>query len=187
MYARAVEDASTRLRELQREEWQEFGLAAFAIGLAVAAAVFHPALAVPLFVGGLAVAALGVRALWSRWDLVDRLAGERDAYVIGEVLAHATRETTAERRQAFAALIRVRLDQPEPGVAMRVRAAAAELEALAGELDDSELALDPARAIACMRLLTDPVASPLLNETLPPDALPSRIRQIRSGFSQLAG
>ena len=40
------------------------------------------------------------------------LAGERDAYVISEVLAHATREATMERRHSYAALIRSRLRRP---------------------------------------------------------------------------
>src|SRR5512132_3490728 len=71
MYARAVEDAATRLRDLRREEWEDFGLAALALTLAVAAAYLQPAFALPLFVGGLAVGARGVQALWRRWDLID--------------------------------------------------------------------------------------------------------------------
>ena len=60
--------------------------------------------------------------------------------------------------------------------------AAEELEALACELEDEELALDPACAVACMRLLSDVSESPLLNPALPPELLRSRVRQIRSGF-----
>ena len=71
MYARAVDDASARLQELRQEEWQELGLAALALG--------------PLFLGGILVGARGVRALWRRWDLLDRLAGDHDAYTIAEV------------------------------------------------------------------------------------------------------
>ena len=141
-----------------------------------------PSLALPLFFGGLAVGALGVRALWRRWDLVDRLAGERDAYVLPEVLEHASREATIAKRQTFAALIRSRLSEPGPGFAARVGAAGGELEALACELADGELELDPVCAVVCMRLLSDVAESPLLNPALPPDELRSRVRQIRSGF-----
>lgn len=179
MYARAVDDASVHLRELRHEEWADLGLAALALGLAVAATQVRPALAVPLFLGGLAEGAFGVRALWRRWDLLERLSGERDAYVISEVLAFASREATMERRHSFAALIRSRLTAPVEG---RVIAAAKELEALASELDDGELALDPASAVACMRLVSDLAESPLLNPALPPEELRSRVRQIRSGF-----
>ena len=58
------------------------------------------------FIGGLVIGALGVRALWRRWDLVERLSGDPDAYIITEVLEFATREATMERRQALATLIR---------------------------------------------------------------------------------
>lgn len=182
MYARAVDDAALRLRELRHEEWAEFGLGALALALAVASAEFRPQFALPLFVGGFAVWALGMRALWRRWDLVDRLAGERDAYGISEVLDYASRETTMERRRSFAALIRGPLRQPGVGFEASVAAARQELEALATELEDDELALDPECAVACMRLLSDLDGSPLLNAALPPDELRSRVHQIRSGF-----
>jgi hypothetical protein len=138
---------------------------------------------VPLFLGGLAVAALGIRALWRRWDLVERLAGERDAYVIPEVKTYASREATMERRHNFAALIRNQLPQPVLPVRVRIAAVAEELEALACELDDAALELDPASAVACMRLLSDVAESPLLNPALPPEELRSRVRQIRYGFN----
>jgi hypothetical protein len=125
-----------------------------------------------------------VRALWRRWDLIDRLAGERDAYVISEVRAYAAREATLERRRSFAALIRSRLVRPGLDCEPRVVAAAAELQALASQLEDEELALDSAGAVACMRLLKDVARSPLPNPALPPEELRSRVRQIRSGFSR---
>ena len=102
MYARAIEEASSRLRELRQEEWQDLGLGALSIALALAATQVRPALAMPLFLGGVVVAVRGMRALWRRWDLVERLAGERDAYVIPEVLAYAAREATVDRRHAYA-------------------------------------------------------------------------------------
>lgn len=116
MYARAVDDASARLRELRQDEWQDLGLAALALGLAAVAAEVRPTLALPLFLAGLVVGALGAKALWRRWDLVERLSGERDAYVISEVRAYASREATMERRHTFAALIRSRL--ADPGLAV---------------------------------------------------------------------
>lgn len=183
MHARAVDEASERLRGLRHEEWEELGLAALALGLAVAATQVFPALAMPLLIGGLAVGALGVTALWRRWDLVDRLADERDAYVISEVRAYASREATMERRHSFAALIRGRLRQPALAADPRVVGAEEELEALVAELEDDELALDPACAVACMRLLSDLPESALLDQTRPPDELRSRVREIRSGFT----
>lgn len=180
VYARAIDEAAARLRDLRREVFADIALGALALGLSIAATQFNPSLALPLFIGGLAVGALGVRAAWRRWDLVDRLAGDSDAYVIPEVLAHASWEATLERRHTFAALIRSRLSESVPA---NVRVASDELEALALELDDAELALDPASAVACVRLLSEFADSPLLNPALPPESLRSRVRQIRAGFS----
>ena len=56
------------------------------------------------------------------------------------------------------------------------------LEALAAELEDDELTLDPAPAVMCKRLLTDFVESPLFDPALPPEELRSRVRRIRAGF-----
>jgi hypothetical protein len=180
MYARAVDDAATRLRELRREQWEDLALAALALGLALAATEIRPALAIPFFLGGLVVGALGVRALWRHWDILERLAGERDAYVISEVLSFASREATMERRRDFAAQIRSTLRGP---VETRVSAAAGELEALASELDDGELALDPACAVACMRLVSELAESQLLDPAPTPADLRSRVCKIRAGFT----
>lgn len=182
MDARTIDDAGARLRELRQEEWEDLGLAALALGLAVLAAHARPSLALPLFLGGIGVGALGLRALWRRWDLVERLSGERDAYVIPDVLAHASREATLERRHLSASVIRGTLAHAGPGLEARIAGAAEELEALASELDDPELVLDPRAAVACARLLGDVEGSPLLNRALPPEELRSRVCQIRSGF-----
>ena len=88
----------------------------------------------------------------------------------------------SQRRHTHAALIRGELEQTGLAYRDRVMLAAEELEALACELEDDELALDPACAVACMRLVSDVSESPLLNPALPPELLRSRIRQIRSGF-----
>ena len=78
------------------------------------------------------------------------------------------------RRHTHAALIRGELEQTELAYRDRVILAVEELEALACELEDDELALDPACAVACMRLVSDVSESPLLNPDLPPELLRSR-------------
>jgi hypothetical protein len=183
MYARAVDEAEAHLRDFRHEEWERLGLAALAFGLALLATRVHAGLALPLFAGGVWSGVLGIRALWRRWDLVDRLSWERDAYAIPEVLAYASREATMERRRTFSALIRDVVTEPWPAVEKRVRAAAPDLDALASELDDDGLALDPSAAVACMRLLRDFTVSPLLNPELPSEDLRSRINRIRLGFT----
>ena len=183
MYARAVDDAATRLEELRGEEWGDLGLGGLALALSLAAAQVRPSLALPLFVGGVVVGALGVRALYRRWDLVERLLTERDAYVIPEVLGHAARMATIESRRRLAASIRETLTAPGFRIENRVSAAADELRALASALDDDTLELDPACAVVCFRLVSDYSESPLLNHTASAWQLRSAVDRIRSGFT----
>ena len=113
-------------------------------------------------------------------DLVDRLVADRDAYVIAEVRAYAARQATMARRHSFATAIRSTVQETAPS---RISAAAQELEALAQELDDENLELDPACAVACMRLLEDPADSSLLDAVAPREELQWRISRIRSPAS----
>jgi len=182
MYARAIEQSEARLGELRRAEWECFGLGVPFLGSALAASQLHPAFALPLFVGGLTGMVLGVRAAFRRWDLLDRLVCERDAYTIPEVRSRALREATPECRHDLAISVRLMLNARGSRVADRVATAAEDLEALARELDDDELVLDPAAAVACGRLLADPANSPLFTETARTDDVLSRVRQIRAGF-----
>ena len=141
MYARAVDESASRLRELRDEERNGLGLGALALALSLVATSLRPELALPLFIGGIAVGALGVRAVWHRWVIVDSLVGERDAYVISEIRERAVHEATMERRRVLAAALRSWLTEP---MSDRVRAAAEELQALAAELEDDRLVLEPA-------------------------------------------
>ena len=185
MYARAVDQADTRLRELRQEERAELALAAAALAAALISTEVLPALTAPLFIGGLVVGLRGVRTLWRRWDLLERLSGERDAHVIAEVRALAAREATMDRRECFAALIRLRVREAELRSDARVLAVAVDLEALASELEDDDLTLEATAGVACARLLSDVAHSPLLNHALPAEDLRSRVCQIRSGLGRL--
>ena len=180
MDAHALDQAAGRLDELGSEVKEDLGLAALAIALSLVATELRPSLAIPLFVGGVGAAVLGVRALWRRWDLVDRLAADRDAHVIREVRAYAVREASRESRHGLAMSIRCGLDSPVTAYRSREEVAD-ELEALAAELDDETLELDPVAAVACGRLLRDPGASPLLTGA-PPEQVRATIRHVRAGF-----
>lgn len=185
MYARAVDQADARLQELRQEERVELALAAVALAASLISTEVLPELTAPLFIGGLVVGLLGLRTLWRRWDLLERLSGERDAHVISEVRALAVREATMERRECFAALIRIKVREAELRSDARVLVVADELEGLASELENAELTLEAAAGVACARLLSDVARSPLLNPALPAEDLRSRVRQIRSGLRRL--
>ena len=179
MIARAVEDADRRLRDLRREEWEDGALAAVAMALAIAASAFRPTFAFPLFIGGMFVAGRAVVAGWRRWDLLDRLVVERDAYALSEVRGLAEQEARVVNRRRLSRAIRSGLELADNP---RSVANADQLLSLADELVDPLLELDPACAVACSRLLTDYVGSPLLNSALPAEDVRSRLVQIRSGF-----
>jgi hypothetical protein len=179
MIARAVEDAGRRLHDLRVEEWEDGAVAIAAMAAAVAAATIRPDLAWPLFLGAGFVGYRALRAAWRRWELVDRLVGESDAYAIAEVRARAEHEASMSSRRTFSRMIRGWLELRDNA---RIAAVSEELADLADVLLDASLELEPAQAVACSRLLTDPTTSPLLNTLLPAEDLRSRILQIRAGF-----
>jgi hypothetical protein len=182
MYARDIDDATTLLHRLRHLQWENLGLAALVLGLAVAATKIYAPLAIPLFVGGVVVGSVGMRALWSRADLLDQLTGERDAYSIPEVVTHASRAATMARRRCVAASIRTALCLPAPASRAWVRAMADELEGLASELDDERLALDPACAIDCARLVDELQDDRPVEPGLRVQDMRSQVLRIRAGF-----
>jgi hypothetical protein len=184
MTARMIEEAEQRLRRLKQDEWSRLALAALAMGLALLATVVHPPFAIPLLLGALTVGVLAAHAFLERADLAHELLLERDAYLIPEIRHKAQEIASMESRRALAQVIRRKL-APLPGfsVTPRVAEAAEELKALACELDDERLLLDPACAVQCAELITSYTASPLINELLPADDLHVTLRQIRQGFA----
>jgi hypothetical protein len=182
MYARALQEAEAHLVEVRHDELHRLGLSGLALGASVTATVVCPPLVVPLFLGGLTIGALGIGSLWRHWDLVDRLADDRDAYRIPEVRAYAARDARMDRRLGYAAHVRSWIERSSLSADVRIAEFAEELEELASALEDRDLELDPASAIACRRLVSDPTASPLLNNELPREDIESSITRIRSGF-----
>ena len=147
MHARALDEAQARLFELHHDEIQDTALGGVALSASLVSTALFPPLVVPLFVGGVTMGILGVRALSRHWDLLDRLADDRDAYAIRQVREYAARDTRMARRAHFAELARSWARPPDGSVAD----IADELDELARELEDATLDLDPAAALACRR------------------------------------
>jgi hypothetical protein len=183
MVARDVEQAAAALRALRHEEWGRTGLVVLFFALAVAASAMLPSLAVPLLVGGLTAVVLAIRVFWRRWDLLDRLLLERDAYTIAEVRHRAEQVATLRSRGAMASAIRRLLTAPGIETPSWVVVAAEDLQALAEELEDDDLSFDPVCAVLCARL----VAGSGSNHTLSgvgqsPQDVTARVRRIRAGL-----
>jgi hypothetical protein len=181
--ARDVDHAAERLLLLHREVRELLALAAVGFAGAIGASQLRPDFALPLLVGGVAALLLSMRAVFQRWDLIDRLVLDRDTYAIAEVRRRAEQAASMESRHALASSIHWLLGHPASQTATRVAAARRELEALAAELEDENLALDPACAVACERLVNNATESPLRNPAMPPEDVRSRLRQILGGFN----
>jgi hypothetical protein len=184
MDARAVEQAEKELGDLRSEVRWDWLVAGLALAGAIAATTLAPQLALPLLVGAMAVGARGARALWQRWDLVERLLPERDTYLIGEIRAQAEEVATMASRRDLASSVRRLLDLPEIARPGCVTALSEELASLAAELDDEELLLDPVCAVACKSLLAPGGESPLFDPDSDVVDLRALIRRIRYGFGR---
>jgi hypothetical protein len=126
-----------------------------------------------------------MRAFWRRWDLLDRLLLEREAYLIEEVGRRARHLAELDNRRSLAASIRWRLENASAlrDSTGRLHRLAPELAELARELDDESLELDPLRAVECERMLTDGTSSPLVDGLTPVEDVLARILRIRAGFA----
>jgi len=177
MYARALQEAETELVERRHVEHYRIALSAVALTAALVATAFCQPLVLPLFAGGLAIGMLGVVAMWRHWDLLDRLADDPEAYAISEVRAYGAREARMDRRRFDAELIRAWTSSSDPRVADLLD----QLTDLADALENEELELDPATAMACRRLVSEPAVSPLLSGTSRED-LRSVVDGLLAGF-----
>lgn len=174
--------ARRELHELRVEEWADFALGAVVLALSVASTQAAPLLAWPLLLGGFFVMLRGVIAAVRRSELVERLLLDSKAYEIPEIQVRGEHLASLSHRRVLADSIRSALRGTRPYRPARVELAAVELSALADQLEDETLGLDPYYAVRCHRLLMDGTESPLLNENLQADGLLSTIRRIRGGF-----
>ncbi len=184
MVARDVEHAASSLRVLRHEARDRLGLAIFALALAIGASQLRPDFAVPFLIGGVAVLFLSLRTMLRRWELIDQLLPDRDAYMIEEVRRRAEQAASMQNRHVLATSIQWLLTHPGSGTGPRIAVATRELEMLAAELENESLAFDPACAVACERLVNNTTESPLRNPALPPDEVRSRLTQILGGFAE---
>ena len=186
MLARDVEQAATALARSKRRAADAGLLGGASAALAVAATLISVPLVLGLAVGALAELAVAAGVVLVRRELIARLALDPAAYAIPEVEAYGRRLVRPPERARLAAwLDEIRVDAYLPGnlyLADRVSRFAHELEALARDLGSPSLAIEPASAAACRRLLTHAVESPLYNPRVPAGELEIALRRIRAGI-----
>ncbi len=171
----------------RRRRWREAAalsvVAALAGGLAF---LVSTRLGIALEVAAAVQATVALAALLGRRALIGDLALAPEAYVIPEVAAFGHRVAGAKERRRLARWIQsIVRDTDARGayyVRRRVRRFARELESLARDLSSPALRLSPPAAVACRRLLTYAVESPLYNPNLTDEDLAAALLRIRAGF-----
>jgi hypothetical protein len=183
---RTLESAAEELGQRRRRAFESGVLGAATAGLAALSLLVSAQLALALAVGAAVEAAIALGVFLGRQELIARLALDPAAYVLREVHRYGTRVAAPARRARLAAwLAELAVEASLPGslyLRDRVALVAGELETLASELR-SALHVQPATVVACERLLTRPVESPLYNPRLPVDDLRITLRRIRSNLT----
>jgi hypothetical protein len=187
MRASEIAAWSRRIERDRRNVRDAALLALLSVVCVAPSALVSAGLALALVVG--AALEIVLASLWRSRSLtlVRELALHRAAYSIPEVRAFGSRAASPARRARLAGRLEdVRAAAPRGPLVARLGAFAGELDALAEALRSPELELDPICAVACLRLLTEPQRSPLLNASLPADDLSVTLHHIRAGFSSRA-
>ncbi|MDQ4018334.1 MAG: hypothetical protein M3188_00685 [Actinomycetota bacterium] len=186
MYARDLEHAADYLAARRRRAREAAVLAIAALAGAASAVAFSGALAVALAAGAVVEVLIGAATWLARRELIARLALDPGAYVLREVAMYGASVT--RRRERLASWIAEIVTEPPRANTLylgeRVSRYADELLALARDLGAPRVTVRPASVVACQRLLTHAVDSPLYNPRLPPDELPRTLARIRTGIAR---
>jgi hypothetical protein len=182
MHARALEEASGRLRQTRRAIRDGVGLiVGMTLLIAGVAPVSRPlggALAVAVVVEAIVV---GV-SLMRRRQLLEQLALVPAAYEIPEVAEYgrkATRRRERERiAEAFRRILSDGVGRPVLWLPERVAALEGELRAVSDALRTAGSTVQPRTMVACRQLVTNPVKSGLYNPNLPIEDVRTKLQAI---------
>ena len=183
MNARELERLQHELHAQRRSAIHAAALAGAAATAALGSLWVSHRLAIVLAIAAAAEAAVATAVVSSRRGRIARLALDQAAYALPDVARYG-RCCIRQRNQFATWLAEIVAEARLPGniyLADRVAHFARDLERLASELATSA-PIDPVSAVACHRLLTNAVESPLYNPRLPPDELLVALRRIRAGI-----
>lgn len=188
MDARTVSQAAEELASLRRLARERLAVAVGAALVAGPAAQLDVSLTVAFGAGAVFESVLALMSTAERRALVASLALDRGAYLLPEVRRHGTALVTMESRRRQARSIASMLrgaSGSRVGVELvdRVTWQAPALAALAHALLEPENVVEPTAMAACVQLLTDGRASPLLNPALPRTELERVLCRIHAGIS----
>jgi len=182
--ARELELAESEVRRRSAQVLHAIALACAAAMGALGFAWWSTPVAIALGVGASTEAVVAAVLVQSRRDRLERLALEPAAYAISDVKRYG-RRCVRQRERLAASLARMVADARVPGslyLSDRVLQFRLDLEALSRALASSAANVHPTSAVACRRLLTRPVESPLYNPRLGSDELRAALRRIGQGI-----
>jgi hypothetical protein len=182
MYARALEEASGRLRQTQRAIRDGTVLTVVLALLAAGATPVSRPLAAALAVAAVVQAiVLGV-SFMRRRQLLEHLALVPEAYEIPDVAEYGRRATRRRERErmadAFGRILADGVGRPVLWLPERVAALEIELRAVAEALRTAGSTVQPLAMVACRQLVTNPVRSGLYNPDLPIEDVRTRLQAI---------
>jgi hypothetical protein len=187
MNARDVEMAAAAVERSRYRARRCVITAGVVAAIAVAALPMSTGFAIALGVGVALEISVAVLLWLSRRERIERLALDPSAYAIPEVARFGARVCALRERRRLAAFIDAVVNERgsplELHLVVRVGRYAQQLETLARELASPAAHFEPAIAVACRRLLTRPVESPLYNPNLPEEDLRALLLRIRAGIS----
>ncbi len=183
-------EAARRLARHVHRARESFGAAvALAPAGATLAATGRDGIGWPLLLGAATAVACGLWIRSERRVLLTRLVAQGDALGLAPVRAHA--DKLLSQRQSIATGLRHAISScafPAADFALvrpeRVSAHERRLEWLAAAFADARIPVEPSSAALCVRLLCEPVTSPLYNHQIPPDQLDHVLTVIERGFAE---
>jgi hypothetical protein len=185
MTARELEHTQEALSRQGRQFREAVWLACLSAAAAVCSLPASPRVAVALAAAAAMGAVIAAATRYGRGERIARLALDAGAYTIPEVAEYGRRCAAKQERDRLAAWIREVLSggrrTDSPYLPDRVARYARDLERTAAELAAAARVRPPA-AVACRRLLTNAVESPLYNPRLPAEELSVALQRIRRGI-----
>ena len=187
MNARDLESAAANVDRKRRRALHGLITAVALMAASAGIAPFSARLALAVGVGA-AMGWLIAAVSWlGRRELISCLALDPSAYAIPAVARFGTQAAALSTRTRLASSIHSLVhqkDQPmELHLAGRARRFAPELDAIARDLAAPSSHVPPPIAVACRRLVTRPVRSPLYNPNLPEEDLTALLLRIRAGIT----
>ncbi len=187
MNARDVDTAAAQI-ESWRHRVRHCVIASVVVAAVATAAVpFSSSFAIALAVGVILQLSLGGMLWLFRRERIEKLALDPAAYAIPAVARFGARVSAPCARRQLArsihALVHERGHSLELHLVVRAASYTSQLETLARELASPSTRVEPAIAVACRRLITRPVESPLYNPNLPEEDLRALLLRIRAGIT----